>query len=189
MMFFGRKTVTNLHSILKSRDITLLTKVHIVKALCLQVVNVQMWELDHNEVLNQCFQILVLVKILESSLDCKINPVNPKWNQSWKFFRRLILKLKFQYFGHLMQRADLLGKTLMLGKTDGRRRNGWQRMRCLDITTNSMDMSLNKLQDIVKDRVAWLAAVYEVTESWTPLSDWITTKTISYDKNHYNIVK
>ena len=100
------------------------------------------------------------------SIQSILNEINPE-----NSLERLILKLKFQYFGHLMQRVDLLEKTLMLGKTDGRRRNGGQRMRCLDITTNSMDMSLNKLWDMVKDRVAWLAEVYEVTESWTPLSD------------------
>ena len=188
-LLLGRKVMINLDSILKSRDITLPTKVCLAKAMVFPVVMYvcKSWTVKKAECRRTdafelwCWRKLLRVPWTARWFDLSIlKEISPEYS-----LEELMVKLKLQYYGHLMQKANSLEEILILGKIDGKRRTGWQRIRGLNGISDSMDMSSGKLRETVKDREAWHAAVDGVSKSRTRLSDWTPT---TYGRNQGGLV-
>ena len=188
-LLLGRKAITNLQHNKKQRH-HFADKGPYSQSCGFFSSHIGMWELDHKEgwvPMNWCFWTVVLEKTFESPLDCKeIKPVNPKGNQPWIFIGRTDAEAAAPILWPPMWRADPLEKTLMLGKTEGKRRRRWQRMRWFDSITDSMDMNVSKLREIIEDREGWCAAVHGVTNSQTWLSNWTRSLMRRQEKHKLN---
>ena len=178
-LLLSRKAMTNLYNVLKSRDITPWTKVSIVNAMVFWVITFssESWTPNRAECQRiDAFELWCWKRLLRVPWTARrsnqsiLREINPEYS-----FERLMLKLKFQHFVHLRWTTDSLEKTLMLGKIEGRRIRGHQRMRLLDGITDAKDMTLGKLREMVRNREAWYATVHGVTKSWTQLEDWTAT--------------